>query len=94
MTSSAENASTGQQLSLTELTSPDTGWSALQAEAPPEHWITRDEFRLVIDCLQAGSASADQRASYDKALEIFKRLLDNLEREGRVLHGRRAVSRY
>jgi hypothetical protein len=72
----------------------DSDWGALQVEAGTEHWITRAELRLVLGYLQPDRAPEDQKAGRAKASEIFKRLLDKLEQEGRVLSGRFSTSRY
>ena len=72
----------------------DSDWGVLQVEAGEEHWITRDELRLILVCLQSDRAPEDQKATRAKASEIFKRLLDKLEQEGRVLRGRFSSSRY
>jgi len=53
-----------------------------------DQWMTKEEFKLVLGCLHPDRQPEDQRAKYDRAFQIFKRLEQHLEPDGRVLRGR------
>jgi ParB-like chromosome segregation protein Spo0J len=42
-------------------------------------WMTEQEFKLVLGCLHPDRQPEDQRAKYDKAFQIFKRLEEHLD---------------
>lgn len=44
-----------------------------------DHWMTETEFKLVLGCLHPDRQSESERAKYDKAFQIFKRLEQHLE---------------